>query len=182
MLFRSTEWLAHLNAAYRSFLRLAKWPNLTAETTAVIAANGRSVALPTAVLQGGLLDVFMPGGLPLEPQPADLPLRNIRHWTSRPTVPLYYQQRGGRLSVLPAWGAGGTLTLSYFTAPTALTTSTSPIIPETYHDALVSGAVAMAYVDDGNLEVAGAYQAALDRKSTRLNSSHIQKSRMPSSA
>ena len=28
----------------------------------------------------------------------------------------------------------------------------------------------------------GAYRSALDRKSTRLNSSHIQKSRMPSSA
>ena len=36
--------------------------------------------------------------------------------------------------------------------------------------------------DTGTVAVAGEALNALDRKSTRLNSSHIQKSRMPSSA
>lgn len=162
----ATEWLAYVNAAYRAFLRTAKWPNLQAEVTATIAANGHSVAIPAAALQGGILDVFLTGGAegarPLEPQPADLPQRNIRHWRARPTSPLYFQQRGGRISVLPAWLAGGTLTLSYLTAPTALAVGTSPVIPETYHDALISGALAQAYRDDGNPELASAYQAEFD--------------------
>ena len=158
----ATEWLSYVNAAYRDFLRRSKWPNLVQETNAVIAANQRSVALPAAALQGGVVGAFV-NGMPLERQPADLPIRNIRHWTDRPTIPIYWQVRGSRLVVLPAWSAGGTVVLAYLTAPAALTTLTSPVIPETYHDALVSGALAQAYRDDGNAELAEQYQAEFDR-------------------
>lgn len=156
----ANEWLAYINSAYRTFLRASKWPNLVAETTASIPANGRTVALPSAALQGGVVSVFTTGPpvIPLEKQPPDLPIRNIRHWTDRPTIPVYYELRGSRISVLPAWTAGGSLTIAYLTAPTALTTSTSPVIPETYHDALVSGALAQAYRDDGNAELATHYE------------------------
>lgn len=158
----ATEWLSYINAAYRDFLRRSKWPSLVQETTAAIAAGERSVALPSAALQGGVVAAFINGD-PLERQPADLPIRNIHHWTDRATVPIYWQVRGSRLVVLPAWSAGGNVTIAYLTAPTALTTVTSPVIPETYHDALVSGALAQAYRDDGNQELAEAYQAEFDR-------------------
>lgn len=160
----AAEWLDHVNAAYRAFLRLSKWPNLVAETTATIAANGRSVALPSDALQGGVLDVLV-SGTPLEKQPPDLPIRNIRHWTDRPTIPVYYEIRGSRVVVLPAWAVGGTLTIAYLTAPVALVAGgspTTPVIPETYHDAIVSGALARAYLDDGNPELASHYQAEFD--------------------
>lgn len=153
-----TEWLSYVNAAYRAFIRISKWPNLIQETTAVIAANGRSVALPSVALQGGVISVLVNGN-PLERQPADLPIRNIRHWQDRPTVPIYYDLRGSRVVVLPAWAAGGTLTLAYLTAPTAIGLATTPVIPETYHDALVAGALAQAYLDDGNQELAARYDA-----------------------
>lgn len=162
------EWLSYLNAAYRDFLRATKWPNLVTETTATIAAGTRSVALPSAAQQGGVVSVFVDGD-PLEPQPPDLPIRNIRHWTDRPTIPVYWQIRGGRIVVLPAWSAGGTLTIAYLQAPTALVAGGSPstpVIPETYHDALVSGALARAYRDDGNPELAAAYQEEFDRAAT----------------
>lgn len=160
----AATWLDHINAAYRAFLRQAKWPTLVAETTAAIPANGRSVALPAAALQGGVIDVLVSGN-PLEPQPPDLPLRNIRHWTDRPTSPLYYRVHGSRVFVLPAWSAGGTLTIAYLTAPTPLVAGgspTTPIIPETYHDALVAGALALAYRDDDDAELAAHYQAEFD--------------------
>lgn len=162
------EWLAYLNAAYREFLRATKWPNLVDETTATIPAKGRSVALPAVAQQGGVVSVFV-DGMPLEPQPEDLPIRNIRHWTDRPTIPVYWQIRGSRIVVLPAWDAGGTLTIAYLKAPTALTLTPAPndpVIPETYHDALVSGALARAYRDDGNPELASAYQDEFDRAAT----------------
>lgn len=155
------EWLAYINAAYRQFVRQSKWPNLITETTAVIAANGRTVALPAAALQGGVADVFI-NGMPLEQQPAELPIRRIMHFQNRPTTPIYYQVRGTRISVLPAWAAGGTLTIAYFQAPTALTTVSSPVIPETYHDAIIAGALAQAFRDDENKEQAEQYQAEFD--------------------
>lgn len=159
----AAEWLSYINAAHRQFLRQSKWAALAAETTAIIAANGRSVALSDAAIQGGVLAVFNADGDPLEKQPADLPIRTINHWTTRPTSPLYYEIRGGRLSVLPAWAAGGTLTVSYLAAPAAIGTGTSPVIPETYHDALIAGALAQAYRDDGNPELATHYQDEFDR-------------------
>lgn len=160
----ATEWLDYINASYRAFLRQSKWASLVAETTATIAAGGRTVALPSTALQGGVLDVLV-NGMPLEKQPPDLPIRNIRHWTDRPAIPIYYEVRGLRVSVLPAWSAGGQVTIAYLTAPTALVAGgapTSPVIPETYHDALVSGALAMAYRDDGNPELAVHYQSEFD--------------------
>lgn len=158
-LITENEWLAYLNAAYRAFIRMTKWPNLVSETTAAIPAGGRTVALPSTALQGGVIDVFLTGPpvTPLEAQPEDLSIRNIRHWTDRATKPMYYQVRGSRISVLPAWSAGGSLTIAYLAAPTALTLVGSPVIPETYHDALVAGALARAYRDDGNAEVAAGY-------------------------
>lgn len=160
----AAEWLSYVNAAYRRFLRQSKWPNLVQETTATIGAGGRSVALPSAALQGGVLDVLV-AGTPLEKQPQDLTIRNIRHWSARATIPVYYEVRGQRVVVLPAWSAGGTLTIAYLTAPTALVgggAPTSPVIPETYHDALISGALAQAYLDDGNPELAAQYLAEFD--------------------
>lgn len=159
----ATEWLAHINAAYRAFLRAAKWPALIAETTATVAANGRSVALPSVALQGGVVSVLLPSGVPLEPQPADLSIKNIRYWTDRATTPLWYEIRGSRVAVLPAWSAGGSLTVAYLAAPTALTTVSSPVIPETYHDALIAGALALAYLDDGNADAAERYNGEFDR-------------------
>jgi hypothetical protein len=157
-----TSWLAYLNAAYRQFLRQSKWPAMVTETTAVIAANGRSVDLSDTAVQGGIVSVLLASGYPLEKQPADLDIKLINHWTTRPTSPLYYELRGGRISVLPAWAAGGTLTVGYLAAPTALAVGTSPIFPETYHDALIAGALAQAYRDDGNAELAAQYQAEFD--------------------
>ena len=53
--------------------------------------------------------------------------------------------------------------------------------------AILAGDVAgysrlMGADEEGTLRDLKEHRAALDRKSTRLNSSHIQKSRMPSSA
>jgi hypothetical protein len=155
--YSATEWLAYVNAAYREFVRVAKWPSLLAETTAVIAAGGRSVALPSAALQGGVVAVFTSAGDPLEKQPADLPNRTVRHLTDRDTKPVFYDIQGGRLVILPGSSAGETLTLSYLIAPTALTTLTSPVIPATYDDTLVAGALSRAYRDDGNADAAKQY-------------------------
>lgn len=158
----AVEWLSYVNAAYRAFIRAVKWRSLVTETTAAIAANGRSVALPAAALNGEVVDVLV-NGIPLEPQPPGLPERQVAHWSDHPTVPMYFEIRGSRVSVLPAWAAGGNLTIAYLAAPTALTTVSSPVTPTTYDDALIAGALAQAYRDDGNSDLGNFYQAEFDR-------------------
>lgn len=154
--YSEAEWLAYINEAYRLFLRRAKFRSLTAEATLAIAADGRTATLDSASLQGGVIDVLLNGD-PLDPQPP-LSARQIRHMTDRATIPMFYEVRGKRLSVLPAWSAGGNVTVVYLTAPTAIASGTSPVIPETYHDALVAGALALAFRDDENAEMAGALE------------------------
>ena len=48
--------------------------------------------------------------------------------------------------------------------------------------ALIFGVMRIVNFAHGAFMMVGMYATYLDRKSTRLNSSHIQKSRMPSSA
>lgn len=159
----AAEWLDYLNAAYRAFLRATKWPPLVTDTTSAVGANARTVDIPSAALQGGVTDVLI-SGRPLDPLP-DLPPRVMRHWSDRPSTPLYWRAEGKRIRLLPAWSAGGTLTIAYLAAPTPLVAGdspTSPVIPETYHDALVSGALARAWRDDANPELAAVYQAEFD--------------------
>lgn len=156
------EWLSYINAAYREFVQTTRWPSLTADAVVTVLGGTRSIALSTAALQGGVIGVFA-GTKPLAPQPADVPWRRVQFMVDQPSTPVWYQQVGNRLTVLPAPVANQDITVVHMTAPAALVAATVPSIPETYHDALVAGALARAYRDDGNVELAKEYDAEFER-------------------
>jgi len=113
-------------------------------------------------VQGGVTAVFDPAGIPLSPMPADMPWKTRRFLLDQPSTPVFWEQLGDRISVLPAWSAGGSLTVQYLTSPTPLTASDTPIIPEVYQDALVAGSLARAYRDDEQMELAREYDMEFD--------------------
>ena len=158
------EWLAYINAAYREFIRTAKWPALLTETTLNFTGGNPTATIPSAALQGGLVDVFLSTGGPLEPVPADLApnMRRFLH-DQESASPVYWERRGARLNVLPTPAGNITLTLSYIAAVSALAVGTSPVIPETYHSALIAGALARAHADDDNPQLAEVFQAEFSR-------------------
>lgn len=156
------EWLDNINAAYREFVQATRWPSLVATASVTVLAGTRSIAAGATATQGGIVAVF-DGTTPLDPQPADLPAKQVRFMVDQPSVPLWYRLDGNNVTVLPAPAANRVLTLHYMQAPVALTAADTPAIPETYHDALVAGALARAYRDDGSIELAQAYDAEFDR-------------------
>ena len=68
------------------------------------------------------------------------------------------------------------------TSPARILGSQPGVVANSGGGANRDGAVTGARTDQGNITVDGIDVNDIDRKSTRLNSSHIQKSRMPSSA
>lgn len=157
-----TEWLTYINASYRLFCRSARWPALVTNASVAIGVSGRTATLSASAVQGGVTAVFDPSGIPLSPVPGDMPWKTRRFLLDQPSTPVFWEQLGDRISVLPAWSAGGTLTVQFLTSPTALTAGDTPIIPEVYQDALVAGSLARAYRDDGQTELAREYDMEFD--------------------
>lgn len=157
-----TEWYDYLNASYRAFVRRAKWPSLIASVAVAIPAGKRSVVLPTVAIQGGVQAVFDATDIPLDRQPGDLPWKRVRYMADVPSKPVWWEQRGDRITVLPAPAAATSVTVLYLTAPAPIVAATTPVIPETYHDAIVAGAVARAYRDDDQPEIASQYDGEFD--------------------
>ncbi len=157
------EWLDYINAAYREFVRASRWPALVTSAAVTIAANGRTGTLAAPAQQGGVTTVLNPAGMPLEPMPGDMDWKMRRFLTDQPSSPVFWEQLGDKIAILPAWLAGGNLTVQYLVAPTALTAGSTPVIPETHQDALVAGALARAYRDDGQGELAREYDMEFDR-------------------
>jgi phosphoenolpyruvate carboxylase len=78
-------------------------------------------------------------------------------------IPLYYRLRANTLEVYPRPATTTSLHLDVLTAPVVLGLGDEPVFPEVYHRALIVGAIAKAYEDDGNVQQAGAFQARFDR-------------------
>lgn len=158
------EWLEHINAAYRLFVQATRWPSLTASSSVTVLASTRSIAVSAPALQGGIVGVFVTAtGKPLEAVPSDLPWRTRQFMLDQPSTPMWFEMQGDRLMVLPAPAANTALTVLYMGAPTALAAGETPAIPETYHDALVAGALARAYRDDDAGELAALYDGEFER-------------------
>ena len=82
--------------------------------------------------------------------------------------PLHYRFLGSTLEVYPRPASDVTLYVDYMVAPTVMSSdSGEPAFPEVYHRMLVSGALAYAYEDDGNVNQAqihrGRFEQMLDR-------------------
>ena len=87
---------------------------------------------------------------------------------------------GGIYCLLGANGAGKTTTLNLFLGFIQPTSGTASIAGVVVHDDPVAARRQVAYIPE-TVMLYGML-SGVDRKSTRLNSSHVSESRMPSSA
>ena len=172
-----TGWADYINDAYMDVIAASPlWPFLEVAAASVTVPAGQgSVALPA--------DVFRVSSVFNSTDKTTLaPLTDLSDYLSHfpdPAAtlgtPEFYRLRGSTIHVLP-WPAVATaLSINGHQPPAPLTTSAEPVFPEQYHRMLISGALAYAYEDDGNLkqsQVHGARFSGLlaDMKSDLLSS------------
>lgn len=79
------------------------------------------------------------------------------------TPSLYYVTKGTTVNVFPV--STDEIAVRYWKVPTRLSGNATPLLPERFHSLIVDGAVARAYEDSDDYELA---QAAKDRFDARL--------------
>lgn len=150
-----TTWKLYVNSAYGDLLmRMPYGPWTEGSTTITINSGVRSGALPTDVNRVSAV-WNSTDGFPMVPLEGRMQVFNEYPQQIEIGQPMHYRIFGNSLYVYPLPQANTSFTVEYFKLPADMVNDTDvPAIPETYHDALVAGAVAKAYVDDGNAQLA----------------------------
>jgi hypothetical protein len=169
LLIGDTTWSAHVNAAYREFLRAARWPflvdtqdySVTAGTRLMDLSVGLNPPLTAEQILSGLenvMDTTNNGNL--NPVPVvNLPWR-LRIYLDRqePGLPALYAVIGKNLYLIPPPKADVTLKVFWFHDPVDMVNDTDvPVLPARYQEGLVTGALAKASRDDQNFPAADKY-------------------------
>lgn len=79
------------------------------------------------------------------------------------TPSVYYLTEGKTLNVYPA-NTTDTLLVRYWKVPERLSGAATPLVPERFHSLIVDGAVARAYEDGDDYELAQAAKARFDQR------------------
>lgn len=153
------QWKDYVNTAYGDAnmrVPYAPWNEVSA-TVSVTAAT-RTGALPTNVFK--VLAVYdATDQIPLVPLEGRTQVFSEYPSQDETGQPMHYRLLGGNILLYPIPTATTSLTVEYLKLPADLSADADvPAFPEAYHDILVSGAVALAYRDDGNLPMAQAYE------------------------
>jgi hypothetical protein len=158
----NTAWLDYLNDAYHDVIGASPWWPFTENQSAILSvtAAATGVDLPTDTWRvDGIYNVT--DDYPLLPIDG-----NAAMWiafsgpgtAAQTGNPTHYRIRANRILVYPNPTAATTLHVEYRTRPADLT-SGEPIFPEQYHGILLEGALARAYIDDGNRDQAAVHEA-----------------------
>jgi hypothetical protein len=142
----STNIDTFVNMAYLDVCKRRRWSWLETTTSISTVAGTATVAVPAAVADGyfGRLrpdstSVTAPEYIP-DWEAFDYRTRDAVDTTDR-GEPKYYSIMGGSIYFYPTPDAVYAYTLPYWRSPAALTSGTEPLIPETFHDVLVYGAL-----------------------------------------
>jgi hypothetical protein len=170
------DWKNYVNTSYGDTnmrLPYAPWNELSATIT--INAGVRSGPLPTDVNRVTAVwnstDQF-----PMVPLEGRMQVFNEYPQQIETGQSMHYRIFGNALYVYPLPQANTSFTVEYLKAPADLLNDADiPAFPETYHDILVSGAVALAYRDDGNIPMAQEY----DKEAEDMVRALIQESMQP---
>jgi hypothetical protein len=146
-------WSSYLNNVYQWVnSRTPLWPWLEAVSTSVsVTAGSRSANLPTDAI--AVHSVYnrtddLPV-LPLVGRSQQNDTYSIMT-TDRGTVQTY-RLRGSTIEVFPLPSATTSLQIEYVGPVADITGTTEPVWPEPFHRVLVTGMLALAYLDDGNI-------------------------------
>jgi hypothetical protein len=171
-----TDWKNYVNTAYGDVLMRMPWaPWNEGSASLVIGASTRSVALPTDVDK--VLAVWnSTDQFPMVPLEGRMQTYNEYPQQTEIGQPMHYRIFGESLLVYPLPQVSTTFVVEYVVMPADMVNDTDvPAFPTQWHDVLVSGAVALAYRDDGNIAMAQEY----DKEAEDMIKALIQDSMQP---
>lgn len=170
-IYSDEEWDEYiLDAEAMVYAASPHWPFLKARSTSLVIVGGTgSVALPDdatrvdAVFNSDLDYNLLPLTGNVSPYVTYPDFESVRE------LPIHYRVFNQTLEVYP-WPANDTtLTVDYQVHPGLDTGDTAePAFPEVYHRILVPGALALAYEDDGNFDMARAQQERFEAGIARM--------------
>lgn len=148
-----TQWGEYINQAYQHANTSSPlWPWLeTSEQTVTVTPPSRAGTLPTDVLQvNWLYDTTNNYRMiPQEGRGDQWRNANLRTDTGSPVT---YRMRASTFEVFPAPTAVTTYVAECVVMPARLAGSDLPVWPSHFHELLLDGALALAFLDDGNTE------------------------------
>lgn len=156
----TSQALEFINDAYQVDICDAEdWPFLEAETTG-------SAPLTISDLRSLKYVGNSVSEVPLRPR--DTGDLNSLNWNLQEAGdPRYYYITGGTtIKVFPT--STNSLLVRYYKTPAKLTSSTSPLLPERFHSLIVDGAVARAYENSDDYELAQSKEAKFQTRLGRM--------------
>lgn len=164
-----TDWKSYVNDVYDDMLTRCTWfPWNEASSTLTVTAASRSVNLPTDVWQ--ILAVWdTVNFLPLTPLEGRVQVYQLYPQQTEIGVAQNYRVFDNKLEVYPLPQNDTPYIVEYVKRPAALAADSDvPVFPAQYHGTIAAGAVAMAYRDDGNLQMAGAFDQEYEDEVKRM--------------
>lgn len=157
--------LSWLNARYRTFVSQTKWLKQVIELGPTVVST-RTYAIPDTVAEIRALELGSEGEALRVNVEGMWALRAKTAWLSGPEVTAYapsFDAAGAQsVEIYPTpTTAGVTISALVAALPSALTTSPdlTPVIPIDFHEAIVSGAIAMGYLrTDARADLAAPYE------------------------
>lgn len=163
-IYSDANWVDYINEAIRQVWRATPWwPFRAARSTSLsYAASTRAASLPTDATQIlAVRDATNDTALvPIQGHDVEWIIDPSNEETGLATR---YRVFGTTLEIYPLPQSAITVHVEYRQGVNLLDSgSEEPVFPETYHDVLVHGALALAYEDDGNLDKAALQRGRFD--------------------
>lgn len=162
--YLDSEWESYINDVYFDVTASRPdWPFLEARTTALVVTSSGEVPLPSDGWRvSAVLDLT--NDVPLvQLDGKDEHLHQYPDPGSSLGQPQVYRLRSNTLEVYPRPVTSVTLQVEYYAPPATLTSADEPVFPEQYHRVLVSGALQLAYEDNGNMQQAAMHKNAKEQ-------------------
>lgn len=170
LVITDAQWKDYVNDRYRRVMaHTEQWPFLRAQGTLSLTANARSVALPAGVY--AVLAVWnSTDKVKMDPLDSYSDYRSEFPDDTETGSPQFYQVIDDDLWVWPKATATTSIVIDYRVAEADMSgDSDVPVIPAQFQPMLVSGALADAYLDDGNLEQFKVHEAAFQEQLARMH-------------
>lgn len=168
-------WKNYVNDAYQDMLSRCTWfPWNEAKSTLSYTPSLREQALPLDAWQ--VLAVWdSTNFMPLVPLEGRIQVYQLYPQQTEIGLAQHYRIFNNKLQLYPLPQATTAIVVEYVQRPADLVADGDlPVFPSIYHGAIVAGAVSLAYRDDGNLQMAGAFQSEYEDEVKRFTTDMMQ--------
>jgi hypothetical protein len=157
--YTAQEWLDYINGRYYAIWAAHQdWPFKQAHATVTVLANTRGISLGTGVWRVQSV-VDTTNDNVLIPISRWQQINEMAPNDEDSGLPECYQVYGSTIELWPKPDRDAAIKIDAMIGVTALAAGDTPVFPEQYHEALIEGALADAYLDDGNYEQFQAHEA-----------------------